>query len=133
MIEFEPLDRVRNNLIGRQIHRRRLQAGDAVFRHVDHAPSICKVANGLGVVRCIDDGGCFGHQSREILIELHPGDIEVGREKRFKCDQRGELASNDQRRAHLEYLAMDWLKEIVRLDVGGDHCVGLIVDEDCAE
>jgi hypothetical protein len=68
----EPRDGISNDRLRRDLRRCRVQAGNAVSRDIDHATSVCKIANGLGVLRCVDDGGRFGRQPRDVPPELLP-------------------------------------------------------------
>ena len=107
-------------------------AVDEVFADVDQVAADREVVDRAAVILRIDDRRRLCRETRQILRHGDAAQIMLA-EKGLERDGRGDLAGPDELGRHLEHAAVQFLREMLRLEEVGDAVEGIVVDEDRAQ
>ena len=129
----EPALGVLDLLARREVDRRLERDVDHVLADADQIAAQRQVVDGAAVIRGVDHRRRLGREAREILADVEPADVDVGRQEGLERDRRRDLAGADQVRGELVDLLVQRLVEMRRLEKVGNPVERLVVDQDGAE
>ena len=78
----------------------------------------------------VDDGGCFGSETGEVLTDRHAANVGIGRQERLQGDGGRDLAHPDQGARGLVDGLVQRLEEMLRLEEIRDAIERVVVDQD---
>ncbi len=104
-----------------------------VFADGDQRPAERQVVDRAAIILGIDDGHCFGGETREILRDRQVADLVVGLEEGLDGYGVGRLPHADDFARDLENPAMQRLIEVDGLQEVRDAVIGVVIDENSAE
>ena len=116
--------------LGREIHRRVIGDGHHLLADPDQVAPQRQVVDGTPVILGVDDGGCFGGETGEVLADRHAENVGIGRKEGLQRHRRGNLAHPDQAAGGLVNPLMDGLEEVFRFQEVRDPVEGVVIDED---
>jgi hypothetical protein len=129
----DALDRIFGNRFRRHIYSSGLGSKGAILRRHNDMAANSKITDNLGVIGCIDDGGCLASKTGEVFRNGKVQNHEIRWQKRLHGDGVCELARANQTSAYIENLPIDRLKEIFRRDQTLNCGKRVVVNEDCAD